>query len=124
MQEFSLLKVNNQRLLMRLNGQDCAVKLYQRGPRMFLDLEMDGEPLRDGALCLPCVNIIGDCKPFVGAIYCIDATADDDSRQEPPDYHGLGERWRFFYLTPEEHEEVLAGVASVVEGLANDTSSS
>lgn len=111
MQEISLLQVNNQKIMVTLNGQDCTIQLYQRGHRMFLDFAIDGEIVRQGALCIPCVNIVGNCKPFDGAIYCIDDNTKNDSRQEPPEYHGLGDRWRFFYLTPEEYAEVLEGVA-------------
>lgn len=117
MQEFSLLPVNNQRFMVTLGGQDCTIQLYQRGHRMFLDLALDGEMLRQGALCLPCLNIVGDCKPFTGAIYCIDNNTDDDSRQEPPEYHGLGERFRFFYLTPGEYAEVLEAEAEQIAAM-------
>lgn len=117
MQEFSLLQVPNQRFMATLNEQDCTIQLYQRGHRMFLDLALDGEMLRQGALCLPCLNVVGNCKPFVGAIYCIDDNTDDDSRQEPPEYHGLGDRFRFFYLAPGEYAEVLEAEAEQIAAM-------
>ena len=102
MREIPLLNVPNQQLQVVLGGQDCTIHVYQRGPRVYLDLDLDGEMLCEGAICMPGVAIGGELHPFVGTLIFADELASPDA-QEPPQYEGFRTRWKFYYV--EDGEE-------------------
>lgn len=107
MLEIPLLAVPNQELLVTLNEQDCTLHVYQRNERLYLDLALDGVALRQGAVCLPCVDITAQPYPFSGHLFFTDERSAPD-KQQPPQYAGLGTRWFLYYLTPEELAEIRA----------------
>lgn len=106
MLEIPLIAVPNQRLLVVLEEQDCTLKVYQRNERLYLDLYLDGVPLRQGAICLPRVDIPAHPYPFQGRLYFVDTLTEPD-KQQFPQYTGLGSRWLLMYLTDEEYDEML-----------------
>lgn len=101
MLEIPLEAVPNQRLLAVLAGQNCTISVYQRGRRMYLDLAGDDKIVRQGAVCLPRVPLLGDVQQFAGQLFFVDMGA-QPVRQEPPQWQGLGSRWKLIYLDNEE----------------------
>lgn len=86
-------------------GRNCAIALYQRGGRVYLDLAVDGVTLRRGAVCLPRVGIVGDVAGFSGELFVVDSRTQPDA-QEPPQWQGLGTRWKLYYLDAGEVTEM------------------
>lgn len=108
MQELPLESTPNQEFLVTLEDQDCTIALYQRGERIYLDLSVDSAPVRQGAVCMPGMGIIqGAESGFVGQLYIIDERS-IPNRQRPPQWEGLGTRWRLYYLTVEEMDALEA----------------
>ena len=101
-----LIAVPNQQLLITLDNQDCTLHVYQRGDKLYLDLALDGEILRYGAVCLPGVQIGGDMLPFTGYIIVTDELSSPD-KQLPPSYEGLGTRYFMYYCSEEEADEIV-----------------
>ncbi|MCH5277765.1 MAG: hypothetical protein J1E80_08030 [Desulfovibrionaceae bacterium] len=100
------------------SGQNCTVALYQRGERVYLDLNVDGSVVRRGAVCLPRVGIVGDVAGFSGELFIVDSRTQPDA-QEPPQWQGLGTRWKLYYLTVDEVNEMRdeAARAALLEGI-------
>lgn len=107
MEEIPLLAIPNQQVLVTLDGQDCTIHVYQRGDRLYLDLALDGDDLRFGAVCLPGVNIGGEPYPFSGYLIFTDELS-DPKKQQPPQYTELGTRYHLYYATNEEAEEIAS----------------
>ena len=101
MLEIPLEAYQNQSFMVTLNEQDCSIPLYQRNSRLYLDLSMDGSVVRQGAVCLPQVGIVGDVPGFAGELFMIDLRTQPE-KQQPPQWEGLGTRWKLFYFSPEE----------------------
>ncbi len=101
MLEIPLEAYPNQSLMATLNGQDCSIALYQRNSRLYLDLSMNGSVARRGAVCLPQVEILGNVPGFAGDLVMIDLRTQPE-RQRPPQWEGLGTRWKLYYLLPAE----------------------
>lgn len=93
--------VPNQRLLVVLAGQNCTISVYQRGRRLYLDLAVDDAVVRQGAICLPRVPLLGDVQQFAGQLYFVDMGT-QPGQQEPPQWQGLGSRWKLVYLGRDE----------------------
>ena len=113
MLQIPLLAVPNQQLLVTLGGQDCTIHIYQRGDNLYLDLALDGDPLRYGAACLPGVQIGGDMLPFSGYLIFTDELSKPE-KQLPPHYSQLGTRYFLYWFSDEEGEELLAEEAEEV----------
>lgn len=101
MLHLSLEAVPNQEFQVVLDDQNCTIALYQRGKRMYLDLYVDDAAVCRGAVCLPGVGVPRTSNKFSGRLFMIDALSAPD-RQEPPQWEGLGSRWRLYYLTAED----------------------
>lgn len=86
-------------------GQNCAIALYQRGERVYLDLNVDGVTLRQGAVCLPRVGIVGAVTGFSGELFMVDSRTQPDA-QRPPQWQGLGSRWKLYYLDAGEVRDI------------------
>lgn len=104
MLELPLEATPNQELLITLDDQDCVVAVYQRGTRLYLDVAVSGQIVRQGAICQPGERIVqGATAAFRGQLYFVDQRAQPD-QQAAPQWEGLGTRWRLYWLTPEEVE--------------------
>lgn len=110
MVEIPLVAIPNQQLLVTLDNQDCTLHIYQRGDNIYMDLALDGEFLRHGAVCLPGVQIGGDMYPFSGYLIFTDELSEPD-KQLPPQYTGLGSRYRMYYATDAEAEALQEAAA-------------
>lgn len=99
MREIPLISAPNQELLVTLGEQDCALAVYQRGDRVFMDVAVGETVVRRGAICMPGMGIVqGAQTGFAGQLYMVDEDATPD-RQRPPQWTGLGTRWRLYHLT-------------------------
>ena len=88
--------IPNQTLSIVLNNQSCSIHLYQRGEYLYLDLTVEGTPVRQGAICLPHLNIpLYDHPDFTGIIYFVDLKG----QQAVPSYDQLGTRFILVYST-------------------------
>ena len=87
MLEIPLEACQNQSFMVTLNEQDCTIALYQRNSRLYLDLSVEGAVVRQGAVCLPQVGIVGEVPGFAGELFMIDLRTQPE-KQQPP-------RWEF-----------------------------
>lgn len=89
-----------------LNGQACTISLYKKGDYFFMDLSVNGSPVRLGRMLLNSVWFVRYAYlGFVGDLVMFDTQGTNES----PTYDGLGSRYQLYYLTP---DEIAAGAAS------------
>lgn len=117
MLELPLEATVNQEFLVTLDEQDCTVALYQRGAGMYLDLRVGGVTVCQGAICQPGMGIVQVAQSaFQGQLYMLDERSRPD-QQQAPQWTGLGTRWRLYWLTPEEVDEVeIANFEAALNG--------
>ncbi len=100
--EIPLEQVPNQQLEIILNNQDCKLHLYVRGDYLYLDLEIASEPFFYGAICYDRTKILPVQKEtFNGNFIFIDTL-----NNEAPEYTKLNDRYKLYYLTDEELNEL------------------
>ena len=79
-----------------LGDQECACTVYQRGPRLYLDLNVDGHQICTGAVCLDRVDMpVSPTAHFSGRLRFVDTRG-----REAPRWDGLGTRWRLLWISP------------------------
>lgn len=106
MLELPLEATVNQQFLVTLGEQDCTIALCQRGAAMYLDLGAGGVTVCRGAICQPGIGIVQRATAaFEGQVYLLDVRS-RPNEQQPPQWQGLGARWKLYWLTPEEVDEV------------------
>lgn len=89
-----------QEFTVMLGGQPCAVALYQRDDRLYMDLSVGDEPVCAGCVCLNLVDAVQTrTKKFKGKLFFYDALGDT-----PPRWDGLGSRYSLYYA--EDGEEI------------------
>jgi len=82
-----------------LGGQTCRIALYQKGGDFFIDLSVNGSPIRQCGMVLNGVWIVRYAYlGFVGDLVMFDTQGTNDG----PTYDGLGTRYQLYYLTPAE----------------------
>ncbi|MBD5417377.1 MAG: hypothetical protein HDR50_06905 [Desulfovibrio sp.] len=108
MLELPLEAMVNQEFLVTLGEQDCTIALYQRGASMYLDLNAGGAIICRGAICQPGMGIVQRATmAFAGQLYLLDERS-QPMEQQPPQWQGLGTRWKLYWLSPEEVKEINA----------------
>ncbi len=81
-----------------LDDQQCRITLYQRGRRMYLDLDVDNEPVCRGAICQNRASIVqSPTRLFRGSLHFWDTLGD-----EPPQYDQLCTRFLLLYVSANE----------------------
>lgn len=86
--------IPNQRFQVVLDGQNCIIHLFQKGEYMYLDLTCNGIVIRQGAICLPNINLVNYPTPyFSGLLFFTDNTDHDHA----PYYKELGTRYFLCY---------------------------
>lgn len=100
-----LSQLPDQEFVIVLAKQNCTIHLYQRGGRMYLDLQVGQTQVQQGALVIPKTSLISvsNCV-FSGQLRIID-TKRTPFEQEPPHYSELGSRFVLYYLTDAEVKE-------------------
>lgn len=89
-----------------LNGQACTISLYQKGDYFFMDLLVNGAPVRQCQMVLNRAWFVRYAYlGFVGDLVMFDTQGSNESAK----YDGLGTRYQLYYLSP---DEITAGAAS------------
>lgn len=95
MQLIRLSNIPAQQLNIVLDGLNCTFKLYQRGPRLYMDLETTDRVIFKGNICLNFASINQSPDPdFTGSLHFIDMQG-----QQAPHYEGLNSRWYLVYFS-------------------------
>lgn len=98
MLEIVLKPLKAQRFTVTLNNQECEIRLAQRSTGLYLDLTVDSAPCLQGVLCLNGNKIVRyRYLSFSGELFFSDLSGSAD-----PDWSGLGDRFKLYYLAPEE----------------------
>lgn len=98
MLEIVLKPLKAQRFTVTLNNQECEIRLAQRSTGLYLDLTVNSAPCLQGVLCLNGNKIVRyGYLPFAGELFFADLAGAED-----PNGSGLGERFKLYYLAPEE----------------------
>ena len=93
-----LKKTPSQSLKIRLDKQNCEIKIYYRFGDTYCDLTVNGEPVVAGAICRDRTGIVQIAQTvFSGQLLFVDMLGSDD-----PIYTGFGSRFRFFYKAADE----------------------
>ena len=106
MTELPVTPEPNQEFMIILDGQSCTVNIYQLYGRVYLDLFKDSYPVQTGVRLQPMApSITRACSGFKGNIRVIDTLSTPDTQSDPY-YEGLGTRFRVFYLSDDEEQEI------------------
>lgn len=93
MRQIPLRAVPAQASSVVLGGQNCQISVYQKSTGMFLDLQVNHEPIAMAVLCHDRVWLIREAYTgFVG-----DLTFVDTQGLEDPTYTGFGGRFQLMY---------------------------
>lgn len=94
-----LAAIPSQTLNIVLDGQDCALAVYWRQERLYLDLTCNGQAIVVGAICENKVNVLqSEQLYFKGSLHFFDSEGD-----RPPHYEGLGDRrWALVFIAEGE----------------------
>ena len=94
-----LQKTPAQSFKIKLNGQNCEMRVYYRFGSTYLDLTVGGVVVVTGAICRDRQNIVQIAQnDFQGALFFVDMLGQSD-----PLYTDFGARWRLFYMTADEY---------------------
>ncbi|OZI39038.1 hypothetical protein CEG14_05745 [Bordetella genomosp. 1] len=94
MRQIPLRAVPAQTCSVVLGGQNCQVAVYQKSTGVFLDLQVNHQPLALAVLCRDRVRVVRErYSPFVGDIAFVDTQGRED-----PEYAGFGGRFQLMYL--------------------------
>ena len=87
-----------QSLQILLDDQECAISVYTREPRLYLDLDVDGRRICTGAVCLDGAGVLqSPTAYFSGSLHFVDTRG-----REAPQWDGLGTRWRLLWFSADE----------------------
>ena len=94
MVKIPLKSIPNQKFTIVLAGQNCTIHLYQRAEYLYMDLTVDGNEIRRGAICLPEISVPAYESPnFKGILFFIDMYG----RGGVPNYAELNSRYLLFF---------------------------
>jgi hypothetical protein len=98
MQVIPLQAVPSQIVTVSLNGQGCAIAVYQTRYGMFVNVFLNGILILGGVIAQNLNRIIRDTYfGFTGDLCFYDTQGSDD-----PSYDGLGGRYVLLYLEPSD----------------------
>lgn len=93
MRKIPLRAVPAQACSVVLGGQNCQVSVYQKSTGVYLDLQVNHEPVAIAVLCHDRVWLIRETySGFVGDLTFVDTQGRDD-----PVYKGFGGRFQLMY---------------------------
>lgn len=96
MQVIQIQDVVSQTLTVTLNGQNCAIDLYQNAYGLFCDLYVSNELIVGGVICQDRNRIVRDLYlGFPGDLSFVDTQGTQD-----PSSPGLNSRYWLVYLDP------------------------
>jgi len=98
MQLIPLQAIPSQTLNVALNNQQCQLNVYQKFYGLFVDVYVGGELIIGGVIAENLNRIVRSAYlGFAGDLIFADAQGTDN-----PQYLGLGARFEFLYLTPDD----------------------
>ena len=98
MRKIPLTQAPAQTLKVKLDGQNCEIRVYYRFGSTYLDLTVGGVVVCIGAICRDRENIVQIAQnAFQGALLFVDMLGAAD-----PLYSGFNDRWRLFYKAADE----------------------
>jgi hypothetical protein len=93
-----LSAIPSQKLKVVLDDQDCEISVLTRGEHLYLDLDVDGKIVQQGAIIQNRVSIIQiPTRYFAGTLAVIDTQGN-----AAPVFTGLGDRWQLCYWSAGE----------------------
>ena len=96
--EVPLSPIPGQRLQIVLDDQNVTLTVRQKGPRMYIDLDVGTTRVMSGAICYDRTNVKQyKTMPFTGGLFFVDIEGRD-----APEFEGLGTRWFLMYLSEDE----------------------
>lgn len=105
MVEIPLQTLPNQEFSAVLGGQNCVVNIRQAGGFCYLSLTADGQRICAGHVCQSGEPIpVWNTPDFSGRLFFVD----ENGRFAAPEYSELGTRYRLFYATAEEWQQLTA----------------
>lgn len=98
MQLITLQPSKSQIVNVILNSQNCKLKIHQRSTSLYMDIYINDRAVALGVLCLNC-NFIVRYKylGFSGDLVFVDTLGSSN-----PEWSGIGERYKLYYLSPED----------------------
>lgn len=98
MRKIPLQAVPSQTLKVKLDGQNCEIRVYYRFGSTYMDLTVGGVSVVTGAICRDRTDIVNISQTaFSGNLLFVDMLGASD-----PNYKNFGERWRLFYKAASE----------------------
>lgn len=85
--------VPSQSFTIVLNGQNCAINIYQLQTGLYFDLSVDDQSIVNTMICLNLVGLVREeYLGFVGQLGFVDTKGNSD-----PTYDELGSRYKLIY---------------------------
>lgn len=114
MLQIPIQPVPSQLVLCVLAGQNCQIAIYQKGSRVYVDLNNNGANMCIAALAhnLVPLDSCNSYDGFQGNLFFVDTQGLDD-----PQYTGMGSRWVLVYMTPAEIALLIRPTATTVPPL-------
>lgn len=102
--------VFSQNLTIQLGGQNCQINLYQKNnEHLYCDLFVNNVPIITGVICQNLNRIVRSLYlGFIGdlSFYDTQGSITAPSNGSDPSSPGLGTRYLFLYLTPDDLDGV------------------
>ncbi|MCW6525278.1 hypothetical protein NFB71_02490 [Yersinia ruckeri] len=94
MMTVSIEPMKSQEFSVQLGGQRCDIRLIQRVSAIYMDLNVDGNPIMQGVPCYFGNRMVRySYLGFKGDLLFLDSDGQND-----PQWDGLGGRYQLFYL--------------------------
>ena len=103
--ELSLINTPNQEFNAILNDQNCTIQVRFLGDNAYFSLWVDDNPIVQNVIMLPKEKILLYQSNFSGNFFIVDSTSPADN-QSKPNYKELETRFKLYYLTDEEMQEI------------------
>lgn len=88
-----IVAVPSQSFTIQLNGQNCAINIYQLETGLYFDLAVNNQVIVTTMICLNLVGLIREeYLGFSGQLAFVDTQGTND-----PTYDGLGTRYQLIY---------------------------
>lgn len=94
MRTISIEPKKSQSISVELGGKQCKIRLVQRNSFLYMDLSIDGKRILQGVPCLFGNKMVG--YKYLG--FPGDLIFMDNFGQLDPEWSGLGERFKLYYI--------------------------
>lgn len=107
--EIDLIEQPNQELNIVLDDQNCTIQIRQMGDYVYMTLTVDDTAVVDNAIMMPLQKVIQTEQASFSGNFMIMDLQGDETNQENPHYTGFGDRFKLYYLSASEIEEIVNG---------------